>query len=185
MKTPILETERLILRPISLDDAPALQKYFNEWEIIKYLHAPWPYPDDGAVSHLRDQTLPAMDKGKQIAWAITLKKTEDFIGRIDYRFYEDKEPDRGFWIAIPFQGRGFMTEAVAASQDYIFYEYGLERFVVKNLQSNIGSRRVKEKTGAIFKKLQPKSCSHHLDEPTEIWEVTKESWEAARKKLGL
>ncbi len=182
MKTPTLETDRLILRPISLGDTPAIQKYFDNWEIIKFLQAPWPYPQDGAITHIRDVTLPAVKAGEQISWAITMKQTEEFIGRIDYRLKKEP-PDRGFWLAIPFQGQGYMTEAIAATQDYIFKDYGLDYFIVKNLKSNTSSRRVKEKTGAIFTGLKKEPCTHHLEGPTEVWEVTKKSWEEARKKL--
>ena len=50
MATPILTTERLMLRPLALSDAPAIQRHFNNWNIIRNLAAvvPWPYPADGA-----------------------------------------------------------------------------------------------------------------------------------------
>jgi RimJ/RimL family protein N-acetyltransferase len=50
MLTPRLETERLILRPMALSDAPAIQRHFNNWNIIQNLATvvPWPYPADGA-----------------------------------------------------------------------------------------------------------------------------------------
>ena len=51
--TPVLETERLILRPPRESDTPAVQRRFPHWEVVRYLHAevPWPYPDDGAAEH--------------------------------------------------------------------------------------------------------------------------------------
>jgi [ribosomal protein S5]-alanine N-acetyltransferase len=54
--TPILETARLRLRPLQLEDAPAVQRLFPRWEIVRWLDAvvPWPYPEDGARIHLRD-----------------------------------------------------------------------------------------------------------------------------------
>ena len=55
MQTPLFKTERLILRPITLSDAPAVQKHFNNWNIIQNLSTavPWPYPPDGAESFIR------------------------------------------------------------------------------------------------------------------------------------
>ena len=35
--TPTLQTERLILRPLALSDAPAIQRHFNNWNIIQHL----------------------------------------------------------------------------------------------------------------------------------------------------
>jgi RimJ/RimL family protein N-acetyltransferase len=49
--TPVLKTQRLILRPLVPADAPAIQRRFPRWEIVRYLNprVPWPYPDDGAI----------------------------------------------------------------------------------------------------------------------------------------
>ena len=50
---PIIETARLILRPLDLWDADAVQVLFPRWEIVKFLAAvPWPYPADGALSYI-------------------------------------------------------------------------------------------------------------------------------------
>ncbi|WP_241134628.1 hypothetical protein [Achromobacter xylosoxidans] len=34
---PALDTRRLLLRPLSLDDAPAIQRIFPQWEVVRYL----------------------------------------------------------------------------------------------------------------------------------------------------
>gem|GEM_PF-4771929 len=49
---PTLETARLALRPVEMADAPAIQRLFPQWEIVRHLNAgvPWPYPEDGAES---------------------------------------------------------------------------------------------------------------------------------------
>jgi hypothetical protein len=59
----VLETRRLILRPLRLEDAARTQKIFPHWEIVKYLNAivPWPFPEDGVLNHYRDVVLPASD----------------------------------------------------------------------------------------------------------------------------
>ena len=60
MPIPTLETDRLILRPVSLDDIPSLQRQFNDWEVIKFTRAPWPLPADAVERNLRDLVLPGM-----------------------------------------------------------------------------------------------------------------------------
>lgn len=184
MKTPALTTARLILRPVTLDDAPAIQKHFNNWNIIKRLTTmvPWPYPDDGAEAFLRDIALPKVEAGKAHMWGIVEKDGDDgLIGLVDYHAeYQDDGGNRGFWLAEPYWGRGYMSEAVGAIQDWLFFEKGLESIIVVNAVDNIGSRRVKEKTGAKFIR-NGKLLHRSGTEDTEIWEVTKESWAAYRK----
>lgn len=181
MKTPTLKTERLILEPINEKHILAIQEYFDDWEIIKNTQAPWPYPKDGAKTNMKE-VLKKVSEGKQIAWAIRLpsiKKHDGFIGRIDYRFSE-KENDRGFWMARSFQGNGYMTEAVVATQDYVLLERGIESFTVRNTKSNKASYRIKEKTGAAYIKEEQKPCSTHINEPVDVWEVTRENWAKIR-----
>jgi RimJ/RimL family protein N-acetyltransferase len=58
--TPTLYTERLILRPLQLADADAVQQLFPHCDVVRYLNAavPWPYPEDGA-EHWLAQTFGA------------------------------------------------------------------------------------------------------------------------------
>lgn len=180
---PTLETERLILREVTLADAPAIQRHFGTWAVIQHLSTgvPWPYPDDGALTFLTERLLPALDKGECLYWGITLKGgADEVIGGIEYREEERPEGNRGFWLGEPYWGRGYMTEAVVAVQDHLFFELGVERMVVVNSADNPASRRVKEKTGARF--LDTVQIMHHHggDATSERWEVTREAWAKLR-----
>ena len=63
-----MTTQRLLLRPLDISDAAAMQALFPQWEIVKYLaeHRSWPYPASGALTFLRDIALPAMNAGTVI-----------------------------------------------------------------------------------------------------------------------
>jgi len=75
-----------------------------------------------------------------------------------------------------------MTEAVCAVHDFAFNIVGMDKIVVANAVKNIGSRRVKEKTGAKY--LGRCEIEHHEGgSKAELWEVTKASWSEAKKKL--
>ena len=65
MPLPRLHTPRLLLRPLQLEDAEAIQRIFPQWEIVRYMAAniPWPYPEEGARQFVQDIALPAMAKG--------------------------------------------------------------------------------------------------------------------------
>ena len=188
MKIPTLETERLILRPISLDDAPYIQKWFNNWNIVRYLSAnvPWPYPENGTETWLRDVALPRVEEGKDIIWVLTPKAGADKgcpIGAIHYLLEKKPhETDRGFWLAEPYHGQGLMSEAVRVTQDFYFLELGRDELIVNNALSNLASRRLKEKMGGVLIDVEDKPCAR-IEGPTEVWKITKGSWLAARKNL--
>jgi RimJ/RimL family protein N-acetyltransferase len=175
--TPVLETERLILRPIRFDDVPAVQRWFPDWELMKHLHAgmPWPYPEDGAETHMRE-CLERMARGELACWAITLKGGDDaLIGRIDIRPNVEARDMRGFWLARPWWGRGLMTEAAEAVTGYAFTELGWPFLYVNNAVDNARSHRIKEKQGAELVDVQPHPymCGELL---RETWIIRREAW---------
>ncbi len=184
MKTPTLETDRLTLRPVSIDDAPAIQKHFNNWNIIKHLSmvVPWPYPDDGAEAFLRDVSLPEMAAGKAHTWGVLIKgEPDEIVGLVEYTEGKASGGNRGFWLAEEFWGNGYMSEAITGVQDFLFFKLGIESMIVVNAKTNARSRRVKEKTGARF--IGDGTLEHRSGEnEVEKWEVTRESWAKFRNK---
>jgi [ribosomal protein S5]-alanine N-acetyltransferase len=182
---PVLRTARLVLRPISLDDAPAIQRHFANWNVIRKLTktVPWPYPPDGAARFIREVALPSIERGEALLWVLVpFEGPNEAMGLVHWRrSYAAAEGNRGFWLAEPYWGRGLMTEAVAAVQDYLFFEFGVDRLVVANAVSNAASRRVKEKTGARL--LGRAQLEHHEgDDESEVWEITRDAWAALRGK---
>src|SRR5579863_1856521 len=179
MDTPTLQTSRLTLRPLALTDAPAIQQHFNNWNIIKNLATvvPWPYPEDGAESFIRQQLAKIAAGEQSYHWGLVLRSGDgQVIGSISFRSQpESLKGNRGFWLAEPYWNQGLMTEAVAAVNDFVFNMLGIESFHVLNAASNIGSRRVKQKTGAEF--VGYAELPHHNGErKAEKWKVTRAGW---------
>jgi [ribosomal protein S5]-alanine N-acetyltransferase len=177
--TPTIRTSRLVLRPLALSDAPAIQRHFNNWNIIRRLASvvPWPYPDDGAVTFITQQ-LEKIAAGEEIyQWVLVLQDGDDeAIGNINFRpGSDDPKGNRGFWLAEPWWNRGLMTEAISSVNDFAFETLGIESFHVCNAASNAASRRVKQKTGAEF--VGNIELAHHDGQTkAERWRVTRESW---------
>lgn len=185
METPILETERLILKPLSLEDAPAIQKYFNNWNIIRHLSivVPWPYPEDGAETFIRDIALPMVEAGKAHVWSIRIKgEADEAVGIVHYRSEPTAEGHRGFWLAEPYWGNGYMTEAVEAVQDFLFFELAIPVLKITNHKTNPASRRIKEKTGARFLHINILPHREGTTIEAEIWEIRQEDWAAIRER---
>jgi len=178
---PALETPRLLLRPLALDDAGQIQRLFPHWEIVRYLNAvvPWPYPPDGALTYIRDRALPAMACGDQWHWTLRMKsQPAQIIGVIG--LIRGQTENRGFWLAPQWQGKGLMTEAVFAVNDYWFDVLGFPVLRAPKAIANVASRRISEKTGMRLIATEERNLVSGCL-PSEIWEITAEEWRTFRK----
>lgn len=178
--TYVLETKRLWLRPLELADAEQIQILFPHWEIVQFLagRVPWPYPPDGALTYCRDLALPAVRRGEEWHWTLRLKSEPSrVIGSIS--LMKAANHNRGFWLGLPWQAQGLMSEACDAVTDYWF---DVLRFPVLRVPKAIGneaSRRISERQGIRLVATQElEFVSGRL--PAEIWELAAEEWRASR-----
>lgn len=170
-------TERLLLRPLSIADAPQIQRLFPQWEVVKYLAAkiPWPYPADGAEQFIRN-ALPQMERGEAWHWTFRLLSApESIIGFISLILGEDE--NRGFWLDPAQRGRGYMTEACAWANDFWFDTLNQPRLRAPKAVANRASRHISERMGMHVVRLELRDyVSGSL--PSEIWEITAAEWHA-------
>lgn len=180
-ETPRLDTDRLILRPLRLEDISAVQRHFPHWAMVRHLvtKVPWPYPDDGAETNVRD-CLDKRARGEQFYWALTLKHGDDeLIGRIDLRPDAGLGAMRGFWLAQEYWGRGLMTEAADAVNAYAFEVLDWPFIEVSTNSANRGSQRIKEKQG--FTRINVGVGEYVEGErETSFWRLTQETWRSRR-----
>ena len=91
-----------------------------------------------------------------------------------------RSAERKFWIGLPWQGQGLMSEAVDAVNAYWFEELKMPVLRSPKAIVNTPSRRISEKTGMRLIAVEERdSVSGPL--PTEIWEITAEEWRAHRR----
>lgn len=179
--TPTLETRRLILRPLTFEDAPAIQRLFPQWEVIRHLNpvVPWPYPDDGALTNVTECLVTR--RGQKFHWAITLKdRPGDLRGRIDLWPDDGEQRDmRGFWLDPTLQGQGLMTEAAERVTAFAFEEMGWPLLYLTNAEANGASHRIKEKQGATIFSRTP--ARFRGGEGVRVtWVLTRDAWLTAR-----
>jgi len=169
-------TERLILRPLEIGDAAQIQELFPHWEIVRYLlnRVPWPYPPDGALQYCRDMALPKMERGEEWHWTLRLHSDPArLIGHLN--LMKGEEDNRGFWMGLPWQGQGLMSEACAWSNDFWFETLGFPVLRVTKAAANTASRRISDKQGMrLVGVMEREYVSGRL--PTEYWEITAEEW---------
>ncbi len=145
---PTLQTERLTLRPFTLEDAPALTALAKAPEIAaSTLHIPHPYPVSEARRFIRTQeSLFLSDRGG--AFAIEESATGQLLGCIGFSSEnEHRHAELGYWIGLPFWGHGYATEASRKIIAYGFAVWKLHRIFAHHFVSNPASGRVLEKLG--------------------------------------
>ena len=181
MKVQTLETKHLILKELTLEHEADYFEGFVDYEVIRHMNGlvPWPYPEDGVREFLESKVLP--HQGKTIwQWGIFLQDNPDkLIGSITIR--KSDVDNRGFWLAKPYWGKGYMTEAAEAVTTYAFeaLRFNILRFT--NARWNIRSRRIKEKLGARLVKVIPMDAVDPSYTEAEHWELSKEEWEKITK----
>ena len=144
----ILETERLILRPWTEDDAEECYKYAKD-PLVGPI-AGW--PEHTSVENSRQIIRDVLSDSE--TYAIVLKETGLPIGSIglhDSNLVEsDKEKELGYWIGVPYWGQGMIPEAAREILRHAFEDLGLERVWCGYYDGNEKSRRVQEKLGFKF-----------------------------------
>jgi len=142
MPSPI-RTKRLRLEPVRSEFAPALFAHINDWEVMRWLAAPpWPYALDDMHQWIAHSSA-AIAAGRDADYAITLAGLP--IGVVGVRGLT-VGPELGYWLARPFWGRGFMSEAVEGVIGQLF-EQGQAFLASGVLEGNAASLRIQEKLG--------------------------------------
>jgi ribosomal-protein-alanine N-acetyltransferase len=174
---PQLETKRLNLIPLSINDVDSYQRHFVDYEVIRHLSdlVPWPYPQNGVRDFLEKILLPKQGDGRW-TWGLRLKTSpDDVIGCVDL-WTPGTPENRGFWLGKNYWGQGLMTEVVTPIMEFAFKTAGFEKLVFANAVGNERSRRVKEKTGARLVEVKSAKFVDPLYNEHEIWELTKAAW---------
>ena len=148
VECPTIKTERLILRPFTLDDAPELQRLIGDRDIASTtLNIPHPY-EDGMAEEWIGPHQEQFDKGEEINLAIAHREQNFLIGGIGLKINKRFEnAELGYWIGKPYWNQGYCTEAARAVLKYGFEILGLNRVHASHMTRNPASGRVTQKIG--------------------------------------
>jgi RimJ/RimL family protein N-acetyltransferase len=147
---PTLTTDRLLLRPFTLDDAPAVQQLAGAIEIAEMTASiPHPYEDGMAETWIRGQK-DRYARGEVANFAIVLRGKGRLIGSIGLRIESSHERAAlGYWVGKPYWGHGYCTEAARAVLRYGFENLDLHRIYATHFARNPASGRVMQKLGMV------------------------------------
>jgi len=145
---PVLETERLVLRPYTLADAPSVQRMCGDRAIAATtLAIPHPYPD-GAAEQWISTHAESFRQGTEAVLAITLKPDGQVVGSIAISVSKNhRRGELGYMVAREHWNRGYCTEATRALMGFGFTVLDLNRIQAMYFPRNAASGRVMKKLG--------------------------------------
>ena len=172
---PVLETARLKLRPYSEADIAELLPLVGTREVAATtLRIPHPYTEEDAKAFLEIARSP-----NKIWLVITLRSDGRQIGGVGLRVDEEHQhAELGYWLGVPFWGKGYATEAARELLRYGFEDLRLHRIFASHFGHNPASGRILQKLG-----LRHEGCQReHLRKwgqfiDSELYGLLRHEWE--------
>lgn len=182
-RLPILQTDRLILRKLTMRDASDMYRYCQDREVAR--HVLWEAHTSiwETRAYLR-YILYQYRNGEPGSWGIVLRDTGRVIGTIGYMSYspDNATVEVGYSLAREQWGKGLMTEALRAVIDESFRTLKLHRIEAMHFTDNPASGRVMEKCGMTHEgHLRERICCKGQFRDVEMWGILRKDWERGQK----
>jgi RimJ/RimL family protein N-acetyltransferase len=179
---PVLETERLILRPPCRDDFEAWAAIARDEEVMRHLGGVKSRFD--AWNHFTSAVGSWHVLGFH-AFSVIEKSTGRWIGRVG-PLHPDGWPgdEIGWTLARGAWGRGYATEAATAAIDWTFANLGWVRIIHCIAPDNAASQAVARRLGSTLQGPGRMPAPRDQD-PIEIWGQSRELWFARRRDAGI
>lgn len=144
-----LETERLLLRKIKIEDArQAYKNWCNDDEVVKYVL--WKKHDNiDTTINQYSKFIEDYKDLKTFRWIVELKENNDIIGMIDVskKFIDFGSCELGYCYSKKYWNKGYGTEALLAVMKFLFEECDADLVNAAFMENNIASGRIMEKVG--------------------------------------
>lgn len=137
-----LTGERVWLRPLSLDDAPALHSMYSDAQTMRFM----PSLPHKTVRETKNHIQYEVSNSGAVCWAICLAGSDEPIGVVNY-LGGTPIPGMGYVIKRPYWGQGYTVEACRLALQYGFEQMKLKQVELWIDQQNVQSQRVAQKLG--------------------------------------
>lgn len=147
---PVLDTKRLLLREITLDDAEFWMRNFSDPDVVELTAYEPPRDLEAAKSEILQFCIRPFRESTGIRWGIALRGNPDLMGTLGYHQWVREGAHRarmGYDLLREHRRKGIMTEAVRAALGYGFTTMGLHRVEALTDPANAASLRLVERLG--------------------------------------
>lgn len=145
---PELNTDRLTLRKLTVEDFPALVKYADNKKIAdEIINMTYPYREPQAAMRM-GYVVQGFKAKSRYVFAIILKDRNELIGEISLHLNPEKTvAELGYWVGEPFWGQGLATEATRKVLGFGFETLAVTKIYATCRVQNLGSIKVLERSG--------------------------------------
>ena len=149
---PYIETERLLLRPVTLDDAEEMFEYASDRENTRYT-----FQINQSLEETKNNIAQFYLANPLGRWGLELKSNGQFIGTIDLHKIDPvlKKAAIGYIINKKYWNQGLTTEANRTVIELAFEKIGMNKLTALHDQDNPASGKVMEKSGMRFSPEEP------------------------------
>lgn len=156
---PIIQTPRLVLRPLEPGDAPVLYRIHQSDGVLQYFPSTTPPPLEKVERFIAGQQA-HWDKYGYGNWGVLPDGAAEIAGWAGLQYLPELgETEVGFLFDRPFWGKGYATEAALAALRFGFEHFELDHILALVHPENLASRRVLEK------------CAMRYDETISLWGI--------------
>ncbi len=149
----VLETQRLILRPITLDDAPFILRLLNDPGWMRFIGDRGVRDLDGARAYIAEKPMAMYQRAGFGMYLVELKADGEPIGTCGLVRRDGLDDvDIGFAFMPKYRSQGYALEAATASLAHARDDLRLARVVAITTTDNVSSARLLEKLGLRFEK---------------------------------
>lgn len=167
-----IETKRLILREMTMDDFAALYAVLGDSDIMQ--HYPYSFDED-RVRRWIDRNLERYEADGFGLWAVCLKPTGEMIGDCGLTLQNingQVKPEIGYHIAKAHQRKGYAREAAQAVRDWAFQNTDFDALYSYMKATNLPSRATAKANGMTF-------IEEYTDgegERTAVYAIARKDW---------
>ncbi len=161
---------------LDLRHAPAMQRMLSDREVTQWTRIPCPYPENGAVEFVREQTE---KRARGEAYSFAIEQRGILTGVVTLMNVQNSSAELGYWIGRAFWGQGLATYAATQILEFAFQNLRLSLIRADAVEQHIVSRRVLEKTGFRFRGTMPNDvalATHCPNLPLARYELTRVQW---------
>jgi ribosomal-protein-alanine N-acetyltransferase len=147
-RLPAINTNRLSLRWISVEDVDDVYTIYSDPEVMRYWSTP-PLADRSAASKLVSEIHESFKRRELLKWGIALRKDDTLIGSVTL-FHPDfthRRAEIGYALGRAHWGQGYMQETLRAVLTYAFEVLEFHRIEADVDPRNVASIRTLERLG--------------------------------------